>query len=957
MLKRLSRLYLALLMVFSLVLQSMSSTEQVLAADLDLAPYVNPFIGTNPSAPDAGINNAAGDTFPGPVWPNGMVQFSPDTPNGNAGGYFYNQNTIKGFALTHFSGRGVNCWMDFPLMPTVGPLTSAGRKSSTFSHANESASAGYYSVKLDAYNIQSELTVTRRSGLARFTFPSSTAATVQLDTAGDASSSGGGSLTIAAPDTVTGSVSGSGCGGAGINYKLYFSAKFDRSFSSYGTWSGSTLNANGSTTGSGANLVFNTTANQVVQVKVGISFVSVANAQANLDAENPNWDFTAVKNGVVAAWNTRLNTIQVTGGTSDQKAVFYTALYHASIHPSTFSDTNGQYIGFDNIIHTTSGGRVQYHNFPAWDNYHSEMQLVALIAPNSTADMMQSLVNMAQQDQAARSNGGGLPRWQQGNDNSCGMEGDAQAEVIASAYAFGVTNFDTAGALAAMDRGASVSGVTSGGCTVREGVSDWVSKGYIPNYGSISLQYSNDDFTIAQFAKALGDTTKYNTYLSRAQNWKKLYNPAIGGFMNPVDANGNFLPNFSITCYNGGNSCQFNEGSSAQYTWMLPFNYRALFDKMGGNTTAVQRLDGHFFDSSGNPKLNQGPASTFAFMGNEPESVVPYAYAWAGAPYKTQDVVRRILLNLYSNSPGGMPGNDDAGAMSSWVVWAATGLRPAIPGVGGFVVGSPLFSSVTIRIAGGHTIQINAPAASDANKYIQSLNVNGATYNSPWLPWSLLSNGGTLDFALSSTANTSWGSNPADAPPSFDAPTSGPGVQLFFDDFNGGSTANWTPSGGTWAICQPSGLSKKYCKTDTGDGYSFAGQTSWTNYSVQGSVNLGDDTTGFLGILGRATDTNHWYQLSLRKDTGGVKKWMLLAKNGGASTTIASGDYNYLANTYYHLRLDMNGSTLTASISTNAGGTWTTLGSVSDTTLTSGKIGVKATNSTAMFDDLKVISD
>jgi predicted alpha-1,2-mannosidase len=728
--------------------------------DLYLTPYVNPFIGTDNGAPDYGLGNAAGDTPPGAAYPFGMVLWSPDTTS-RAGGYRYYQNTIHGFSLTHFSGRGVSCYQDFPVMPAIGPIidspgTHWSEYGSTFSHDNESASPGHYGVTLDAYGVQVELTVTPRTGFGSFAFPSSDMSTLLINAGGSANgnSANGTGMTIVGPDRVVGSAVSGNCGGS-FTYKLYFAAQFDQPFTDFGTWNNDTVTPQSDSTQgarTGVYLVFDTSANPIVNVKVGLSFVSTDNAQENIDAENPGWDIASVAGDADAAWNGRLNAIQVRGGSDDEKTVFYTALYHALIHPSVFSDSNGQYIGFDNQIHQADGF-TQYHNFAGWDNYRSEMPLLAIIAPE-VSDMMQSLVNDAQQDPS-----GGLPRWQHANTNSGGMVGDSQDVVIATSYAFGATNFDAAGALAAMDKGASVPGTRSGGHTVREGLTDYLNLGYVSTStsGSASrtLEYANDDFAISRFADALGDPGLRDQYLARAQNWRNLFND---GYVVPRNPDGSFIT------FNPASGTGFVESSGAQYVWMVPFNLRGLLDAMGGNDVAVERLDYHFTE------LNAGPHSLFAFMGNEPELKSPWVYDFAGAPWRTQDVVRRILMELYGNQPGGVPGNDDGGAMGSWVVFSAIGLFPEIPGVAGFVVGSPLFNSITVRLANGCLLEIAAPRASDVNRYVQALFLNGFEHNSPWVPWSMVANGARLHFRLGDTPNTQWGSDPAAAPPSFDAP-------------------------------------------------------------------------------------------------------------------------------------------------------------------------------------------
>jgi len=332
------------------------------------------------------------------------------------------------------------------------------------------------------------------------------------------------------------------------------------------------------------------------------------------------------------------------------------------------------------------------------------------------------------------------------------MSGDDGDIVVADAYAFGATSFDTAGALQAM---------VGGQAHIREGYTQYATLGYLPadtfpqlSTASITLEYASDDFAIAQFASALGNSADYSAYLQRSGNWQSVFN-ATSGYAQPRNADGTWAQGFSPTSETG-----FQEGDSAQYTWMVPFDLGGLFGKMGGDSTAVGRLDSFF------TALNGGPVSQYAWMGNEPSVEVPWEYDFAQAPSLTQQVVRQIETQLWSNTPGGMPGNDDGGEMSSWYVFAAMGIYPEIPGVGGFVIGSPLFPSMTVYLSGGHTLQIDAPAASDAQPYVQGLEVNGSATLSLWLPWSAVKDGVTLDFALGGSPST-WGSSPQDAPPSF----------------------------------------------------------------------------------------------------------------------------------------------------------------------------------------------
>lgn len=701
----------------------------------DLASYVNPFIGTKPGAPSYWINNSNGNVFPGAVWPQGMVQFSPDTPDGNAGGYIYTADKIKGFSLTHFSGRGIACWMDLPVMPAVGPHPGQGRKALKFSHSNESALPGYYRVKLSDPAIVTELTATPRTGFARFTFPSGKEPVLQFDTQGDASSAKGGALHVISNDEVSGEATGRGGGGKGITYKIYFCAKFDPPATRCEVWKKSL----------GASFFFDGAPGGVVRLKVGISFVSLEGARANLETENPGWDFEAIRQKALLAWEERLSRIKVAGGDKDQKTVFYTSLYHALIHPNLFNDANGNYIGFDQRVHGVRQGHEQYENFSAWDNYRTEMPLLAVVVPRQAADMMQSLVNMAEQDRAVRPDGGGLPRWEQANANSGGMEGDDQDIVIASVYALGVHDFEANKALGIMERGASVVGTTSGGLPVRRGLSDWLKKGFVPFEGSLNLEYANDDFAISQLALALGEKEGYLTYLKRSENWKNIFDPhqEDGGYFVPRTWFDHFSPGFNLHC---GIICAFDESSSAQYTWLLPFSYPELFEKMGGTAKAIKRLNAHFYDSSGRLRLNEGPNSGYAFLGNEPESVAPYAYLFAGAPDKTFDVLHGMVSQYYRNSPDGMPGNDDGGAMGSWVVWSMMGLRPVVSGTQQVALTGPMFDSVVLALTGGKFLNIRAIGRSPSARMLKRIKLRGADIFGNQVLWSDLARGGNLDF-------------------------------------------------------------------------------------------------------------------------------------------------------------------------------------------------------------------
>lgn len=667
------RLAAALLLVMASTLASPQTRAQ------DLASYVDPFIGTAPSPlSNYGPEFDGGDTFPGAVYPVGMLAWSPDTLGHRIpGGYAYQDRTLKGFSLTHFSGRGCTVYQDVPILPGAN---------GSFSHANESASPGSYSVTLDN-GIGVELTVTQRTGFGRFAFPDGVPATISIDSGGSVNGVFASHVDASSDrQLLSGSVESQvGCGTD--HYTLYFAIAFDAPFAS--------INTEGSMT----TLSFDTS---VVQLKPAISYVSVDNALANLAAENPDWDFASVRAQARAAWNDVLGRLEVQGGSDADLRSFYTALYHVFLEPNVFSDANGQYLGFDDRTYQVASGHAHYANIAGWDQYRSLIQLRAMLAPDQASDIIQSLVDDAVQG------GGGMPRWEQANRNSAGMVGDSPPALVASAYAFGARDFDATAALDALDRGASLPGTLSGGHPVREYLQPWLDQGYIPRQPSISLEYATDDFALAQFARALGREDLYERYTSRAANWRKV-----------LGMDGDFV-----------------EGSAEQYTWMVPFDYPGLASALGGTSVALARLDEFFSE------VNAGPQRPYVWIGNEPSLAAPWAYAVLGAPARTQSTVRRIQHDAFSDGPGGLPGNDDGGTLSAWYVFAAVGFYPLVPGVAGVVLGSPQFPSVDVHLENGQTIHITTDAPdAPVSPWLNSTPVSGA-----WLDWSQIANGATLDF-------------------------------------------------------------------------------------------------------------------------------------------------------------------------------------------------------------------
>lgn len=762
---------------------------------MDLASHVNPLAGTQPGPGTFG----GGHNFPGAALPFGMVQWSPDTtPSApHSGGYDHRDNHVSGFSLTHLSGAGCALYGDFPFLPTTEPIDSSpvnadgagldGRFQPGFSHGEEAAAPGFYGVRLNparGAGIGAALTATTRTGVARFEFAANPHASVLVNAGGSAQAD---DSTAVAVDPGRREISGTASSGLFCGqrprYRVYFAAVFDRRFDAYGTWHGDSLEQNGraaedsrspasnprGTAQAGAYATFDTRGNRLVTVRVGISFVSVDGARANLAAESADTGFGEIRSRARRRWNQALGRIRVSGGPMRLLDTFYTALYHAFLAPRTFNDVDGTYLGMDGQVHR-AGGRTHYADFSGWDVYRSQVQLLSLLVPERASEMMASLLADAQQS-------GCLPRWPYANGQSMTMVGDSADPMLASAAAFGA-HFDRQAALRAMIRGSSEPcRSVNGEYLERQGLAAYRALGYVPfdldtntrNANSIygdpdavwgsaatTLEYAVDDFAIAQLAARSGHgRATYRELMRRSAGWRRLYNPA-SGMIEPRYADGRFLSPYDNL---GGGG--FVEGNSAQYTWMVPQDPGGLVRRMGGRAKAAARLD-HFLRL-----LNGGPGGTHtdhALLGNEPTLQTPWLYDWMGRPYRTQEAVRRALLTLYNDSPDGYPGNDDLGTLSAWYVFGALGLYPEVPGVGLLAIGSPLFKRAVIRLPHRRRALI---IASGHGPYVQALRFDGHRYTKPWTTYCALARGATLSFRLGPRPDRRWGAAPAAAPPSF----------------------------------------------------------------------------------------------------------------------------------------------------------------------------------------------
>jgi predicted alpha-1,2-mannosidase len=764
------------------------------AADFvtDPASLVNPFIGTTNSE----------DDFPGADVPFGMVQWSPDTPSRpDGGGYEYDDSSITGFSLDHLSGPGCGAEGDVPVLPTVGAIDTSATDS--FSHSNESAEAGEYQVALDN-GVTAALTATTRTGMADFTFPSSTEANLIFNLDGSQNGDSATSFTVISDTEVQGSATSGDFCGAGNTYTLYFDMQFSQPFTTSGTFSGSTLHAGvrhlslkqpasakakpatvpasktekpdhpvyhgalpknasaaAALTGpAGTYLTFNTTSDQTVLAKVGVSYVSTANAQANLTAENAGWNFSATESAAQSSWNALLDKVQIAGGTTAEQTTFYTALYHSLLHPNVFSDDNGQYMGVDGQVHTVdSGHSAFYTNFSGWDIYRTQAQLEALVDPSVASDTAESMVDDYAQD-------GMLPKWMEDNGETYVMVGDPADSIISDYYAFGATNFNTSTALSDMIAEATNTN------NIRPGLNYLSTPGYLPadgSYGccnfygpvSTTLEYDTADFALSAFAGALGDTTDQATFADRAQDWRNVLDPD-SGFDQPRDANGTWPTGFDPT-----SDTDFVEADSWIYTGMVPFDLAGLASAKGGDAAMNAYLGTLLRSFTG--------ADGYAWMGNEPSIELPWEYDYTGEPYQTQETVREIQDQLWSDTPGGLgDGNDDLGAMSAWYVWSALGMYPMTPGTATLALGSPVFTTAQITLPSGNTLTIDGNGAADDAPYVQSATWNGSAWNDAYAPTSAITSGGTLSYTLGTSPNETWASSTSEAPPSYSGNTVAP---------------------------------------------------------------------------------------------------------------------------------------------------------------------------------------
>lgn len=729
----------------------------------DYTRYADPFVGTG----------GHGHNFPGAIMPFGMMQPGPDTRlkgwDGCAG-YHYSDTMVYGFSQTHLSGTGCSDYGDVLLVPTTGRVRFGEKNYRThFSHADEKASPGYYSVYLDQRHIKVEITAAKRTSLYKFTFPKSDKANIILDL-NHRDRVKAGEININGNNEITGHrLSTHWADHQQVYFVIQFSKPFKEStISKGGVLSKKSHHGNGILLKS--YVAFESSEGEVVYARVGISAVSIEGARKNLEAEQPGWEFDKMRQEAHDTWNKELGKIAAETSDTSVMRTFYSSLYHAMTAPYLYQDIDGKYRGQDHKIHDGKGYE-QYTVFSIWDTYRALHPLLTLIDRKRTNDFVNSFLSMYDQ-------GGLLPVWElAGCETNC-MIGYHSVSVINDAFQKGITGFDAAKALEAMKKSALV--------TKKEiyhyrkigdfkeytslyryavGWNDYGKYGYIRVHSgresvSRSLEFAYDDWCIAQMAKKLGKMDDYKLFNKRAQNYQYLLDTATG-FMRARQKN--FEKKFDPYSISG----RYTEGNAWQYSFYVPQDISGQMKLLGSKERMATFLDSLFNTSSvlrGHKQADvTGLIGQYAH-GNEPSHQIAYEYDYAGQPWKTQSRIRYIMRNLYRDQPNGLEGNDDCGQMSAWYVFSALGFYPVCPGSDQYAIGSPLLDQAVMHFENGKTFTIRTVNNQPGNVYISSAKLNGANYTKSYLTYSDISQGGEIEFNMSAAPNKNWGSSEGDLP-------------------------------------------------------------------------------------------------------------------------------------------------------------------------------------------------
>ena len=739
---KLSELFLLVLFLFSL--SACVSQQPDTKSKCYVTEYVNPFIGTD----------FTGNTYPGAQAPFGMVQLSPD--NGLPGwdrisGYFYPDSTIAGFSHTHLSGTGAGDLYDISFMPVTLPYKEADAPlgiHSLFSHSEETASAGYYQVRLKDYDINVELTATERCGIQRYTFPEADAAiflnlrkAMNWDSTND--------TYIERVDSVT--IQGYRFSdGWARDQHIYFRTRFSKPFKAMQLDTAAIIK-DGKQIGMSAiaRFDFHTTAGEQILVTTAISGVSMEGAVRNLAAEVPEDNFDKYLAVTRKNWNEQLSKIEITCDDPDEKVKFYTALYHSMLAPTIYNDVDGAYYGPDKQVHQADGW-TNYSTFSLWDTYRAAHPLYTYIEPQRVNDMVQSFLAFFEQN-------GRLPVWNFYGSETDMMIGYHAVPVIVDAYLKGIGNFDPKKALTAC--------VATANIDEYRGIGLYKKYGYVPydvtdHYNSENwslsktLEYAYDDYCIARMAEKLGERQIAAEFYKRSQNYKNVYNPQTS-FMQPRDNKGNFIQPFSPDDY----TPHICESNGWQYFWSVQQDVDGLIGLVGGTERFAQKLDSMFtYNPSADedlPIFSTGMIGQYAH-GNEPSHHVIYLFNAVGQPWKTQKYAAEVMHELYKNTPAGLCGNEDCGQMSTWYVFSAMGFYPVDPVSGRYEIGTPMYPEMKMHLDNGKIFTILAPAVSKENIYIQSVKLDGKPYDKSYITHEQIMNGSVFEFEMGNKPGAVW---------------------------------------------------------------------------------------------------------------------------------------------------------------------------------------------------------
>jgi predicted alpha-1,2-mannosidase len=723
----------------------------------DNLPHVKIAIGTG----------GHGHTYPGATVPFGAVQLGPDTGVrdwDHCSGYHYKDDAILGFSHTHLSGTGCIDLLDFLLMPASddfhfdpeADVDSATSYRAHFSHEDEVAIPGYYSVQLKESKIKAELTTTERVGLHRYTFPASQRSCFLLDLMHGGvkvpnpakhevvpAATKWSYLRVVGNDTLV----GGRCQDVwAMGREIYFCMKFSKPFAHIDAYSDGKLVAeDGDEIRGGALravLRFATTEGEVVHVKTGISGVSVEGAAANLQAEAPEWDFDAKREAAHNAWRQALGRVNVRSQNQKHLEVFYTGLYHMMVAPTLFDDADGKYRGMDGAVHTLPAGEHNYSTFSLWDTYRALHPFYTLAFPERVPGLVNCLIRMAEQSPA------GVPVWPlQGRETGC-MVGYHSAPVVAEALAKGFPGIDAKAAYAVFRKRAMDDDY--------RGLAAYRKYGFVPcdvqdESASKTLDYAYDDRAVAAIARAAGDQAAHDELMLRSENFKNLYDKQ-SGFVRPRYADGHWAGPFDPTAISVTRKWRdYTEANAWQTTFCVQHKPKLLIELIGGDAAFVAKLDGLFNASSvmppDMPPDVAGLVGQYAH-GNEPCHHVAYLYNYAGAPHKTQQRVRSLMETEYDNQPDGMAGNEDCGQMSAWFVISALGLYAVDPVSARYDIGTPLFDHAELLLAAGRKLVIEAKREAPGSIYVRSLEWNGSPVRGLTVSHTQLAQGGTLTFHL-----------------------------------------------------------------------------------------------------------------------------------------------------------------------------------------------------------------